>query len=219
MVCQTIAFGAIRPLKDKEGIIMSIVLQFLILVLLFENTLSALDSNESIVNIKNDTSNIQIPSLKMSRIQSKDQTSIKYSISDICVNSKVKCDSVECKYIIIFQRKGLKPKSYFINGADALELGDIYYFIRNRQKEWAIIETNGEFGATLFVVEIDGDKLKELKQSHYDYVKYTPDKLLKQDKYLPITYTMFEKDGGLYLRVGSTYKSDVITLKKPAEGK
>lgn len=59
---------------------------------------------------------------------------------------------------------------------------------------------------------------KQTSQFHV-FSGYSPEKLLSQDKHLPITYTMFEKDDGLYIKVSSTYKSDVITLKKPTSVK
>lgn len=55
---------------------------------------------------------------------------------------------------------------------------------------------------------------KQTSQFHI-FSGYSPEKLLSENKPLPITYTMYEKDGGLYMKVGSTYKSDIITLKKP----
>lgn len=55
---------------------------------------------------------------------------------------------------------------------------------------------------------------KQTSQFHI-FAGYSPEKLLSENKPLPIAYTMYEKDGGLYLKVGSTYKSDIITLKKP----
>lgn len=63
-------------------------------------------------------------------------------------------------------------------------------------------------------------KVPKKQTSQYKlFTGYTPEKVLKQDKYLPITYTMYKKNGGLYMKVGSTYKTDIITLKKPTSGK
>lgn len=57
--------------------------------------------------------------------------------------------------------------------------------------------------------------VEKLKSQYKIISGHTPEILLKQDKYLPINFTMYEKDGGLYFKVGSTYKANVLTLKKP----
>ncbi|MCX6060703.1 MAG: hypothetical protein NT103_00405 [Campylobacterales bacterium] len=74
-------------------------------------------------------------------------------------------------------------------------------------------------GEGILILEISKNKVKKItKKDFFDDI-YTPQKLLNQQKFLPITYSMFSKDGGLYMKVGSTYKSNIITLKKPTSVK
>lgn len=80
------------------------------------------------------------------------------------------------------------------------------------QNEWE--DEDASSGTGILVIEISNNTAKKLYRDNFDDERYTPKKLLNQQKYLPITPTLFEKDGGLYMKVGSTYKSDVITLKK-----
>ncbi|MDD3596768.1 hypothetical protein [Sulfuricurvum sp.] len=74
-------------------------------------------------------------------------------------------------------------------------------------------------GEGVLILEISNNNLMKINKKDFFDKKYTPKKLLDEDKTLPLTYTMYKKDGGLYMKVGSTYKSDIITLKKPNSGK
>ncbi|MDD5160803.1 MAG: hypothetical protein PHI47_12165 [Sulfuricurvum sp.] len=93
-----------------------------------------------------------------------------------------------------------------------------------KNNEYIIIEDEWEgedagSGTGVLVIDISNNTAKKLYRDNFDDERYTPKKLLNQQKYLPITPTLFEKDGGLYMKVGSTYKSDIITLKKSNSGK
>lgn len=108
----------------------------------------------------------------------------------------------------------------FYDTDNFVDFGDILFFKHLNQNNYAIIKYYPEGEKTYyFIVELDNKKIKNIYHSYYKLSRYIPKKLLMQEKYVPITYTMYEKDGGLYLKVGSTYKSDVITLKKPTSGK
>lgn len=74
-------------------------------------------------------------------------------------------------------------------------------------------------GTGVLVIDISNNTAKKLYRDNFDDERYTPKKLLNQQKYLPITPTLFEKDSGLYMKDGSTYKSDTITVKKPTSMK
>ncbi len=85
------------------------------------------------------------------------------------------------------------------------------------QNEWE--DEDASSGTGILVIDISNNTAKKLYRDNFDDERYTPKKQLNQQKYLPITYTMYEKYGGLYIKVGSTYKSDIITLKKPTSVK
>ncbi len=81
------------------------------------------------------------------------------------------------------------------------------------ENEWE--DEDASSGTGVLVIDISNNTAKKLYRDNFDDERYTPKKQLNQQKYLPITYKMYEKDGGLYMKVGSTYKSDIIILKKP----
>jgi hypothetical protein len=85
------------------------------------------------------------------------------------------------------------------------------------EDEWE--QEDGDSGHGVFIIDLSKNNTKTFTRSTVNNDDYTPHKLLLKMQYLPITYTMFSKDGGLYLKVGSTYKSDIITLKKPTSVK
>jgi hypothetical protein len=89
-----------------------------------------------------------------------------------------------------------------------------YLVIKN---EWE--DEDASSGAGVLIIEISNNNAKKIFRDNFDDEHYTPKKLLDKQKFLPINTTLFEKNGGLYMKIGSTYKSDIITLKKPTSMK
>lgn len=85
------------------------------------------------------------------------------------------------------------------------------------QDEWE--QEDASSGTGILVIEISNNEAKKLYRENFDDERYTPKKLLNQQKYLPLSSSLFEKNGELYMKVGSRYKTDIITLKKPTSGK
>jgi len=121
---------------------------------------------------------------------------------------------------VFYKNNKLDGNCRFYQTDSFSDFGNAYLFKSFSNTSYMLIEYNGEYNTYFFIVEIANNKaVKKIYEHSYYYNRYTPEKLLKQDTYLPITYTIYEKGGGLYMKVGSTYKSDIITLKKPANVK
>jgi hypothetical protein len=194
---------------------------------------SSLDKNITLecsnMNMKNDMNNKNDPYLR---------TDFKYK-DYIIHHNTVNSDAI---YEIIKEKKVLKKLSIkdasgtaiHTNGKYCGDLNQSEYFIFEYEVAAENYDGSGLSGKGLFIIDAcDKNDIKKLflgifydqylkgtekiKSQYKIYSGYTPPKLLKQDRYLPITYTLFEKDGGLYMKVGSTYKSDIITLKKLIE--
>jgi hypothetical protein len=101
--------------------------------------------------------------------------------------------------------------------------GNAYLFVNVHSKYLLAEYLDENLERYYFIVDLTNPKISKIFEhkygDKYSSFKYTPKKILEQDKHLPVSYNLFEKDGRLYLKVGSTYKSDIITLKKPANGK
>ncbi|MDD4950805.1 hypothetical protein [Sulfuricurvum sp.] len=140
--------------------------------------------------------------------------SIKYNLNDYTVFTTAKCGDDDCKYVVLVNKKNKVLGEFNIDNADAWSLDNIYLLNNTIDQQYFVIEAYCEDSVKYFVVSVNNDKISLILKKEFYNEQYTPQKLLKQNKYLPVTYSMFEKDGGLYMKVGSTYKSDIITLKK-----
>lgn len=95
--------------------------------------------------------------------------------------------------------------------ARAYNVSDTLYFI---------FEQEAEYSMSYIVFEISKNTATKIIDNSYSCDKYMPPKLKDRTDCYPADFTIYsEKDGGLYMKVGSTYKSDVITLKKPTSVK
>lgn len=126
-------------------------------------------------------------------------------------------------YVFFIEKHKIGNIRFYDSSGNFGDFGNVYSFI-NKNSTYIILEYLDEsLERYYFIVDVTNSKISKIFEhkygDKYSSLKYTPEKLLMQNKYLPITYTMYEKDGGLYLKVGSTYKSDIITLKKPNSGK
>ncbi len=129
-----------------------------------------------------------------------------YDISYIIKKNNATLKKITLKNVGVFNHT---------KGSFCEDLNKNQYFVI--EDEWE--EENGDSGKGVLVIDVSQNNVKKLIKSNFDNDDYTPYKLLLKMKYLPITPTLFEKDGGLYMKVGSTYKSDIITLKKPTSVK
>ncbi|MDD2369398.1 MAG: hypothetical protein PHQ90_08855 [Sulfuricurvum sp.] len=95
--------------------------------------------------------------------------------------------------------------------ARVYNLSDTLYFI---------FEQEAEYSMSYIVFEISKNTATKIIDNSYSCDKYMPPKLKDTADCYPADFIIYsEKDGGLYMKVGSTYKSDIITLKKPANVK
>lgn len=95
--------------------------------------------------------------------------------------------------------------------ARAYNLSDTVYFI---------FEQEAEYSMSYIVFDISKNTATKIIDNSYSCDKYMPPKLKDTTDCYPAEFTIYsEKDGGLYMKVGSTYKSDIIPLKKPTSGK
>jgi hypothetical protein len=129
---------------------------------------------------------------------------------------------IDTSYII--KNNNIKLNILTLQNTGTLIHTDASVCNNSKNNQYIIIEDEWEgedasSGTGILVIEISNNTAKKLYRDNFDDERYTPKKLLNQQKYLPITPTLFEKNGGLYMKVGSTYKSDIITLKKPTSVK
>lgn len=123
----------------------------------------------------------------------------------------------------------IKKKNLLFNKITLKDVSGLFYTNTilcedSKNNQFIVLEDEWEgedasSGTGILVIDISNNTAKKLYRDNFDDERYTPKKLLNQQKYLPITPTLFEKDGGLYMKVGSTYKFDIVTLKKPANVK
>lgn len=95
--------------------------------------------------------------------------------------------------------------------ARAYNLSNMLYFI---------FEQEAEYSMSYIVFEISKNNATKIIDNSYSCDKYMPPKLKNTADCYPADFTIYsEKNGGLYMKVGSTYKSDIIMLKKPTSVK
>lgn len=90
--------------------------------------------------------------------------------------------------------------------ARVYKLSNMLYFIFEQEAEYAM---------SYIVIEVSNNAATKIIDNSYSCDKYMPAKLKDTTDCYPANFTIYsEKDGGLYMKVGSSYKSDIITLKK-----
>ncbi|MDD3596766.1 hypothetical protein [Sulfuricurvum sp.] len=119
----------------------------------------------------------------------------------------------------LFKENGKLLGSYKIDNESA-SIENIYVFIDDAKKiKYYFLETSDSMGNVCFDILNITNNVNKIASKCFSLDDFNSPTMISKNKYLPITYTMFEKGGGLYLKVGSTYKSDIITLKKPSNVK
>jgi hypothetical protein len=126
-----------------------------------------------------------------------------------------KTDGIVTQYTIQKAKKNLgkistKNLATDPYNAKVYEVDDSLYFI---------LEQESEYTMSYLILKVTDTYVEKIIEKSYSCQEYMPPKTKHMYDCYTANFTMYEKDGGLYLKVGSTYKSDVITLKKPTNRK